>query len=74
MVDNQSAICLIKNSEFRHKTRHIDVKDKFVWEKYEEGILDVNYISTDQQLADIPTKGLSTQNHGLVSCLRLITC
>lgn len=74
MVDNQSAIRLIKNPEFHHKTKHIDVKNKFVREKYEEGILDVNYIPTHQQLADILTKGLSTQTHlSLVNYLNLTT-
>lgn len=58
-IDNQSAICVIKNSEYHKRCKHIDVKYNFVKEKYTEKIIDLKYISTDKQLADIFTKPLS---------------
>ena len=54
--DNQSAIRLVKNPEFHHRTKHIDVKFHFVREKQEEKVIDAVYVHTDSQLADIFTK------------------
>lgn len=57
-MDNQSAIRLVKNPEFHKRTKHIDVRYHFIREKYEEGVFELNYVSTDEQLADILTKAL----------------
>lgn len=56
--DNQSAIRLVRNPEFHKRTKHIDVQFHFIREKQEDGTIDVQYIPTDQQLADIFTKPL----------------
>lgn len=61
-VDNQSAVKLIKNSEFHQRSKHIDVKYHFIRDLYENKIIDVKYICTDYQLADIFTKPLYIQN------------
>jgi len=58
-VDNQSAIKLIKNPEFHKRTKHIDVRYYFVRELYEEGKIGVEYVATQEQLADIMTKPLA---------------
>lgn len=57
-MDNQSAIRLIKNPEFHKRTKHIDVRYHFIREKYEENVFRLNYVSSDEQLADIFTKAL----------------
>lgn len=57
-VDNQSAIRLIKNPEFHKRTKHIDIKHHYVRETVESGEISVEYVPTDQQLADIFTKAL----------------
>lgn len=59
LCDNQGAIKLVHNPEFHRRTKHIDVKFHYVREKKEDGTLDVNYINTKCQLADILTKALS---------------
>ena len=56
--DNQSAIRLVKNPEFHKRTKHIERKYYFSREKFEKGDIDVKYVSTKSQLADIFTKGL----------------
>lgn len=56
--DNQSAIRLVKNPEYHKRTKHIDIQYHFIREKFEHGEIDISYISTDQQLADIMTKAL----------------
>lgn len=59
LVDNQSAIRLIKNSELHKRSKHIEVRHLFVREKYQEGFFKLNYVPTREQLADIFTKGLT---------------
>ena len=58
-IDNQSAIQLAKNPEFHKRTKHIDTQFFFIREKYESGEMSVEYVSTDQQIADLFTKPLS---------------
>jgi len=59
LIDNQSAIKLIKNPEFHERTKHIDIKYHFVRERFVRGELIVKYISTSKQCADFLTKALS---------------
>ena len=59
-VDNQSAIKLIQNPQYHCRTKHIDVKYKFVREKYQSKFFNLEYISTKEQQADIFTKPLDT--------------
>jgi hypothetical protein len=58
-MDNQSAISLCKNPVFHEKSKHIDVKYHFTREKVEKGLIDVKYVRTNDQLADILTKPLA---------------
>lgn len=57
-IDNQSAIRLIKNPEWHKRTKHIDIHFHYVREKYEEQILNVKYVKTQDQYADFLTKAL----------------
>lgn len=56
--DNQSAIRLLKNPEYHKRTKHIDIQYHFIREKFKNGEIDISYISTAQQIADIMTKPL----------------
>lgn len=58
-MDNQSAIRLVKNPEFHKRTKHIDVMYHFIREKFTGGFFELNYVPTDDQIADIFTKALS---------------
>ena len=53
LVDNQSAIALVKNPEFHNWTKHIAVQYHFIREKIEEGELVLEYIPTGEHVADI---------------------
>ena len=59
MCDNQSAIRLVRNPEFHQRTKHIDIKFQFVREQQTKGAIDVKYIGTADQRADIFTKSLA---------------
>ena len=57
-ADNQGAIALAKNPQFHARTKHIDTNVHFVREKQAEGVITLEYIPTEQQLADGLTKPL----------------
>lgn len=59
LCDNQSSIKLIKNPEFHKRTKHIDVKYHFIREKFSNEFFDLQYVSTENQIADILTKPLA---------------
>ncbi|CAF0996295.1 unnamed protein product [Brachionus calyciflorus] len=61
--DNKSTICLTKNPEFHSRSKHIDIRYHFVREKINERLLDIEYLPTEDMVADILTKGLSKVKH-----------
>ena len=63
-IDNQSSIKWLKNScGYQAQTKHIDIRYHFVREMYSDGLLEIQYLPTDNQIADIFTKPLSLQKH-----------
>ncbi|KAJ0467191.1 putative RNA-directed DNA polymerase [Helianthus annuus] len=59
--DNLGATYLSANPVFRARTKHVEVDYHFVREQVSQGKLNVKFISTDDQIADIFTKPLSSQ-------------
>jgi hypothetical protein len=57
-IDNQSAIKLIRNPTFHNRTKHIDIRYKFIRDLCESNQLNVSYCSSDAQAADLLTKAL----------------
>ena len=58
MVDNQSAITLSKNPVHHNRTKHIDTRYHFIRESVEDKKIEIVFIRTEDQLADIFTKAL----------------
>ncbi|XP_059066185.1 secreted RxLR effector protein 161-like [Cryptomeria japonica] len=56
--DNQSCIKLSENPLFHDKSKHIEIKYHFIRDCVEKGIVKLQYIPTDKQIADILTKAL----------------
>ena len=57
--DNQLAVAICKNDVLHSRVRHIDIKHHFIREQVEKGAVEVSWIPTDKQLADILTKAMS---------------
>jgi len=57
-VDNKSAIALMKNPVLHGQSKHIQVKYHLVRESVEEGLIEVEFIRSEEQLGDILTKPL----------------
>ena len=58
--DNVSAIAIASNLVFHACTKHIEVDFHFIRERVIRKDLQVKFVSTMDQLADIFTKGLSS--------------
>jgi len=58
LCDNQSAIRIVRNPEHHQRTKHIAVRYHFIREKQAAGDINVSYVNTRDQLADIFTKPL----------------
>nr|XP_017188293.2 uncharacterized protein LOC108173553 [Malus domestica] len=56
--DNLSVLALCSNPVFHSKIKHLDTDYHFVREKVQKGDRAVQYISTNEQVADVFTKGL----------------
>jgi len=58
--DNQSAIAVSRNGIKGERTKHVDVKYHFITETVENGTVQLKWIPTTEQQADIFTKALGT--------------
>ncbi|XP_068304424.1 uncharacterized mitochondrial protein AtMg00810-like [Pyrus communis] len=72
--DNVSSIALASNPVFHSRTKHLEVDFHYVREKVVRGQLLVHYVCSQDQLADIFTKGLSSSRFKfLVSKLPVVS-
>ncbi|CAL2243101.1 unnamed protein product [Prunus armeniaca] len=56
--DNMSAISMAKNPVFHQRTRHINKRYHIIREALQEGVVDMKFCRSEEQLADIFTKAL----------------
>ena len=59
--DNMSSIQLANNPVFHARTKHIEVHYHYVHEKVLAGDIDLVYVRTQEQVADIFTKSLGAE-------------
>lgn len=59
--DNMPCIAISKDPMYHKRVKHIDIKYHFIREQIENKIIEPIYISTQEQIADVLTKGLSSQ-------------
>ena len=57
--DNQSCIKLSENPVFHDKSKHIDIKYQYIRDMVEKGAVKLQYVVTNEQVANVLTKPLS---------------
>ncbi|GKB89616.1 putative ribonuclease H-like domain-containing protein [Tanacetum coccineum] len=55
-VDNESAICVVKNPVYHSKTKHIEIRHHFIRDSYEKRLIEIVKIHTNNNVADLLTK------------------
>ncbi|GJU29005.1 hypothetical protein Tco_1172594 [Tanacetum coccineum] len=55
-VDNESAICVVKNHVYHSKTKHIETRHHFIRDFYEKRQIEMVKIHIDHNVADLLTK------------------
>lgn len=60
-VDNASALSLVKTFQNSKRGKHIDIRAHFIKDLCQKGIIDVQYVSTYNNVADMFTKALSKE-------------
>nr|GEY38004.1 hypothetical protein [Tanacetum cinerariifolium] len=56
--DNKSAIALCCNNVQHSSSKHIDIRYHFIKENFENGVIELYFVNTEYQLADLFTKAL----------------
>ena len=56
--DNKSVIALCCNNVQHSRSKHIDIRHRFIREQVEKGVVELYFVKTEYQLADIFTKAL----------------
>ena len=61
--DSQGSIALTKNPEHHARSKHIDIRHHFVREQVAVGTIAVDYVPTEEMVADVLTKALPRDKH-----------
>ena len=61
MCDNTSAINISKNPVQFSRTKHIQIRHHFLRDNVEKGFISMEFVSTNEQIADIFTKALNRE-------------
>jgi hypothetical protein len=61
--DNQSCIKLFENPVFHDRSKHIEIRYHFICDWVQRGAVQLQYISTNEHIADILTKALPRGKH-----------
>ena len=70
--NNQVALTLIKNVHVHKRSKHIDITYHHIWNLHQRNQIEVNFVSSQNMIADDLIKSLSRQNFkNFVNQLRL---
>ncbi|UYV61059.1 hypothetical protein LAZ67_1003272 [Cordylochernes scorpioides] len=61
--DNQSCIRLVHNPEYHKRTKHIDISYHFIRDHFQNHAIDLLYVCSNDQAADIFTKALPPERY-----------
>lgn len=70
LLDNQSAIRMIKSFDNGKRSKHIDIKVHYIKDIVNKKLLSVNYVPTNENVSDLLTKALPKIKHNYF-CIKL---
>jgi hypothetical protein len=59
LCDSQSCIKMTENPVIHDRSKHIEIRYHFIYDMVQRGALKLQYISMDEQVANVLTKPLS---------------
>ena len=59
LCDNQSCIKMMENPMFHDKSKHIEIQYHYIHDMVQRGVVNLQYVGTDKQVADVLTNPLS---------------
>jgi hypothetical protein len=62
LCDNQSCIKMTENLMFHDKSKRIEIRYHCICDMGQRGAIKIQYVSTDEQVADVLIKALSRVN------------
>ena len=72
-MDNRSAISLAKNPVFHDRSKHIELKYHFIRDCVETKKIELDFVTSEHQLADMLTKPLGrVRLQGLCSSIGMV--
>ena len=66
--DNKAAINISKNPVQHDRTKHVEVDRHFIKENIENGVVELPFVRSEDQLADILTKAVNSRSFTSVLC------
>ncbi|GJT96959.1 putative ribonuclease H-like domain-containing protein [Tanacetum coccineum] len=73
-VDNESAICVIKNPVYHSKIKHIEIRHHFIRYSYEKRLIEMVKIHTDNNVVDLLPKAFNVNRFNfLVASICLVS-
>ena len=61
MSDNNSAIKILKNPVMHGRSKHIDVRFHFLRDLVKDGVIELEFCGTKEQIADVMNKPLKLE-------------
>jgi hypothetical protein len=66
LCDNTAAICLSKNPILHSRAKHVEIKHHFIRDYVQKGVIEIQFIDTEHQWADIFTKPLAIDRFNFI--------
>ncbi|CAN0915260.1 Copia protein, partial [Linum grandiflorum] len=68
LCDSQAAISIVRNPVHHDRTKHVEVDRQFITDNVNKGVVQVEYVPSKQQIADVLTKVLSRDMFEALVC------
>ena len=61
--DNAASLFLARNNQLGQRSKHIEIRDRFLHEKVEDGTVELRHVRSEDNTSDINSKNVSAEIH-----------